>query len=120
MRTPKKARIWPLVFAGALQCALTQSGYGRQAAPGPVPAAQVAPAQARQTPGEVLNNATVVKMVEAKLGDELIISKIKSSPSNFDTSIDAILKLKDQRLRRCKCMVSIRVDSLASSTGTLT
>jgi len=33
-------------------------------------------------------------MVEAKLGDELIISKIKSSASNFDTSIDAILNLK--------------------------
>jgi hypothetical protein len=32
--------------------------------------------------------------VEAKLGDEIIIGKIKSSPGNFDTSIDAILKLK--------------------------
>jgi hypothetical protein len=41
-----------------------------------------------------MTNADVVKMVEAKLTDDLIIGKIKSSPSDFDTSIDAILKLK--------------------------
>jgi len=33
-------------------------------------------------------------LAEAKLGDDLIISKIKTSASDFDTSIDAILKLK--------------------------
>src|SRR5438445_5112691 len=41
-----------------------------------------------------LSNADVIKMVEAKLSDDVIVSKIKSSPSHFDTSIDAILKLK--------------------------
>ena len=41
-----------------------------------------------------LTNADVLKMVEAKLDDDIIIGKIKSSPENFDTSIDAILKLK--------------------------
>jgi hypothetical protein len=41
-----------------------------------------------------LTNADLINMVQAKVGDELIIAKIKSSPSNFDTSIDAILKLK--------------------------
>jgi len=43
---------------------------------------------------EALTNSDVLKMVEAKLADDLIISKIKTSTCNFDTSIDAILKLK--------------------------
>lgn len=43
---------------------------------------------------DVLTNADILKMVEAKLGDDIIIGKIKSSPGNFDTSIDAVLKLK--------------------------
>jgi hypothetical protein len=46
------------------------------------------------TRAEALTNSDVLKMVEAKLTDDLIIGKIKSSPSDFDTSIDAILKLK--------------------------
>ncbi len=58
-------------------------------------AAASAPAtQAAQKPVNGLTNADVIRMVEAKLGDDLIISKIKSSASDFDTSIDAILKLK--------------------------
>jgi hypothetical protein len=40
------------------------------------------------------SNSDVLKMVEAKLADDLIVSKIKSSPGDFDTSIDGILKLK--------------------------
>src|SRR5713226_5512187 len=43
---------------------------------------------------DVLTNADIPKMVESKLGDEIIISKIRSTPNNFDTSIDAVLKLK--------------------------
>ena len=43
---------------------------------------------------EVVTNADILKMVEGKLGDDIIIGKIKGSASNFDTSIDAILKLK--------------------------
>jgi hypothetical protein len=43
---------------------------------------------------DVLTNADILKMVEAKVGDDIIIGKIKSSPNNYDTSIDAILKLK--------------------------
>jgi len=46
------------------------------------------------TRAEALTNSDVLKMVEAKLTDDLIIGKIKSSPSDFDTSIDAVLKLK--------------------------
>ncbi len=52
------------------------------------------PSSQPSTPGGVLTNADILKMVEANLGDEMIIGKIKSSPGNFDTSIDAVLKLK--------------------------
>ena len=52
------------------------------------------PAAAPLAKPEALTNSDVLKMVEAKLSDDLIVSKIKSSPGNFDTSIDAILKLK--------------------------
>jgi hypothetical protein len=42
----------------------------------------------------VLTDADILKMVKAKLGDDIILDKIKSSPSNFDMSIDSVLKLK--------------------------
>ena len=52
------------------------------------------PTPAPSTKAEALTNADVLKMVEAKLSDDLIITKIKTSASDFDMSIDAILKLK--------------------------
>src|SRR5229473_2766685 len=52
------------------------------------------PASASLAKPEALTNSDVLKMIEAKLADDLIVSKIKSSPGDFDTSIDAILKLK--------------------------
>ncbi len=61
-----------------------------------VVSAQAPPAaSASNSDSDVLTNADILKMVEAKLGDDIIIGKIKSSPgSSFDTSIDAVLKLK--------------------------
>jgi hypothetical protein len=47
-----------------------------------------------QTSGALTNN-DVVKMTKVKLGDGIIISKIKASPCNFDTSVDALVKLKE-------------------------
>ncbi|HEV2378956.1 MAG TPA: hypothetical protein VG206_04075 [Terriglobia bacterium] len=44
--------------------------------------------------GAALTNADVLKMIAAKLGDAIVISKIKSSRCNFDTSTDALIKLK--------------------------
>jgi hypothetical protein len=54
------------------------------------------PTPAPSTQAEALTNADVMKMVEAKLSDDLIISKIRASACSFDTSTDAILKLKSQ------------------------
>jgi hypothetical protein len=54
------------------------------------------PQSSSQSPAanDVLTNSDVLKMAEAGLGDEIISGKIRTSPCNFDTSIDAILRLK--------------------------
>lgn len=43
---------------------------------------------------ETLSNETVVSLLEAGLGDEVVIAKIKATPSTFDTSTEQILALK--------------------------
>ena len=45
---------------------------------------------------EVLTNDSVLTMVKAGLGQELILSKIKASPCAFDLSTGGILKLKGE------------------------
>jgi len=68
----------------------------------PQPTAQVQPdAGPRSSPppppedgGAALRNEDVVKMAKAGLDDGIIISKIKSSRTQFDTSPDALIALK--------------------------
>ena len=48
------------------------------------------------TSGQTMTNADVLKLVQAKLSDDLIVSKIQTSKCGFDTSTDTILKLKSQ------------------------
>ena len=43
---------------------------------------------------EVLTNDSVISMVKAGLGEELVLSKIRSSPAQYDLSTDGIIKLK--------------------------
>ena len=43
---------------------------------------------------EVLHNDSIIRLIDLKLGDNLVIQKIKTSQCDFDTSIDAIAKLK--------------------------
>ncbi len=45
---------------------------------------------------EVLTNETVVTMVKAGLGEELIISKLKTSQTQFDLSTPSLVKLKSE------------------------
>lgn len=45
---------------------------------------------------EILTNETVMTMIKAGLGEELIISKIKASQNQFDVTTDTILKLKNE------------------------
>lgn len=51
-------------------------------------------AMASPAAAETLTNDMVVSLLEAGLGDEVVIAKIKASPSSFDTSTDQILALK--------------------------
>src|ERR1035437_2266313 len=51
-----------------------------------------------QTNDEVLTNASVVNLYSKGLSTSIIVSKIKTSKSNFDVSTDALIKLKDQKI----------------------
>jgi hypothetical protein len=43
---------------------------------------------------DTLKNTIIIKLVSAKLGENLIINKIKTSPVNFDISPDGLILLK--------------------------
>lgn len=43
---------------------------------------------------DTLNNSVIIKLVTAKLGEKLIINKIKTSPVHFDISADGLIQLK--------------------------
>ncbi|MDO8445545.1 MAG: hypothetical protein Q7T53_05490 [Deltaproteobacteria bacterium] len=43
---------------------------------------------------EVITNNTIIKMVKVKLGEDIIISKIRDSKATFDLSTDGLIKLK--------------------------
>jgi hypothetical protein len=47
---------------------------------------------------EVLTNQSVISMVKAGLSEDVIIAKIRASERKFDTSTDALLKLKAEKV----------------------
>jgi hypothetical protein len=51
-------------------------------------------ASVRSAAQEALTNESVIGMVKAGLGESIIIQKIRSSQRKFDTSTDALIKLK--------------------------
>jgi hypothetical protein len=72
-----------------------------------------------------LTNNDVVKMVQAQLGDSVIIAKIKSSRCEFDTSPDALISLKQAGVSNSvlqamtESMTAPPVASEGRSTGAL-
>jgi len=48
---------------------------------------------AKAEKASILTNADIIQMVQSKLSDAIIIHKIKSSKSNFDTSSEALVAL---------------------------
>jgi hypothetical protein len=42
-----------------------------------------------------MTNRSVIRLVQAKVSDDIIISKIKSSKTHFDTSVDGLVALKN-------------------------
>lgn len=53
-------------------------------------------ASATGAPDKPLTNPDVIKMIKAKLGEETIVRAIQNSTSDFDTSPDALIFLKQQ------------------------
>ena len=49
---------------------------------------------AQSQPAESLNNQTIIALVNAGLGSQSVIAKIKASAGSYDTSTDALIKLK--------------------------
>ncbi len=56
--------------------------------------APASPAQSDGASSDALTNGDVIKMVRAKLGDDIIISTVNSSACNFDTSVNGMVALK--------------------------
>ena len=44
---------------------------------------------------ETLNNSTVIELVEAGLGDDAVIAKIKTTPGKYEVSTDDLIALKN-------------------------
>jgi hypothetical protein len=62
------------------------------------------------TPVVVLKNADIVKMAKAGFDDDIIITKINTSKCQFDTTPDALIKLKQIGVRSAviKAMVAAK------------
>jgi tetratricopeptide (TPR) repeat protein len=68
-----------------------------------------------QSPPGVLTNEEVIKLVQAKLPDSVVLAKIQSSNCDFDTSIGALIKLK--RSGASESVLKAVVDSKAQSNS---
>jgi len=51
-----------------------------------------------QTNDEVLTNASIYTLCQKGLAPSIIISKIRTSKTNFDVSLDALIKLKEDKI----------------------
>ena len=69
---------------------------------------------------ETLDNAAVIRLVQVGLGDEVIVSKIKSSANNFDVSSDALVSLKKSGVSGPVIAAMIDASSGASVTSNAT
>jgi hypothetical protein len=66
---------------------------------------------------EVLTNDTVLTMVKAGLGEDLIISKLKTSQNQFDLSTAGILKLKNEGVNEKILQAMIETSGKGGPTG---
>ncbi|MGA2000822.1 MAG: hypothetical protein ABSG52_12570 [Terriglobales bacterium] len=73
----------------------TEHAASPEGAPAAAHDSQAVQGQPSQGPSKALTNPDVVKMARAKLGDGIIISAMKASDCNFDTSVTAMVKLKE-------------------------
>jgi hypothetical protein len=79
------------------------------------PVALAGGGQAAET--AALTNDDVIKMVEAKLPDGVIVAKIKSSACKFDTSLDALIKLRQAGISDIVMQAMTEAGAPAASTN---
>jgi hypothetical protein len=63
-----------------------------------------------------LTNADIVKMAKAGLSADIILAKIKGSPCRFDTSPDALTKLKEEGVPQTVILAMIESPNADHST----
>ena len=70
--------------------------------------------------GETLTNEAVLKMAEAKVGDSLIVAKIKASHCEFQTSVEDIVKLKGAGVSDPVIQAMVETGAAEAPTSTAT
>ncbi|HLK65672.1 MAG TPA: hypothetical protein VKU19_19675 [Bryobacteraceae bacterium] len=97
----KRLKSYGISLAMLMGAALLTAVFAQQATPPPAPQKSTPPktAPAQKTPVKqagpaAMTNQDVIKLVKAQLPEDLIISKIKSSQTRFDTSVDGLVALK--------------------------
>jgi len=76
-----------VALIGAVGVSLPQTAPPQTAAPKKAP-----PKSAPAAPA-ALTNKDIIRLVQAKLPDDVILSKIKTSKTKFDTSVDGLIEL---------------------------
>lgn len=66
---------------------------------------------------ETLTNDTVLALLEAGLGDEVVIAKIKASPSNFELSTETVIALKQRGVSGPVLAAMISASAVPSPTA---
>ena len=100
MNFPAKVRshlrnvILASVLAGVAGLLFSQSATPPQATTPAAPPKKVA-SKSTGPVTPVLTNQDIIKLVKAKISDDLIIQKISTSKTRFDTSVDGLVALRD-------------------------
>ena len=68
---------------------------------------------------QTMNNASVIKLIEAGLSEDLIVSTINSSPGEYNTSVESLITLKSAGVGE-KTLAAIMAKATGVSTATTT
>ena len=85
----------PALLLAAQAALLTPAAQAQDAAKIIQPSAPLQQQSQPAQPARPLTNADVQKLVEAKIAAEVVVEKIKASPCDFDTSPEALGRLKE-------------------------
>src|SRR6266436_3377756 len=77
----------------------------------------LADAKGAQSSSTNLTNEDIIKLVQAKLPDSIVIAKIKSSSCNFDTTADGLIKLKQAGISDSVVQAMVEAPPPSEPTG---